>query len=329
MTASNDQSHDRPTDDACRALQRGTPAWIRAVADGEIPEPADLTADLTDGETRAIAFERELRSRTAAVFTASGGVRTPEGLRARILAAVEHDRAMDANAEAASSSVPERLATQTSSPSFWASPRKWAPLAAAAAVLLVGGVYLSSGVFSANGSGSQIELSTAGFDPQMAQYITREHQNACERSADVVKNFRFTDASTAIQQVSDFLGKTLCIKRMPGTMGCTAPIAYEGGETAQIPGTEKSLHLLMRLEGAGDAETTTASLFVMPQPEGLSLDPAVTYELNPGKYHCEGYRVAVWASNGLVYTLVTRAEAEAARDTVLSAMYRPAPSADL
>jgi hypothetical protein len=298
-----------------------------------------------------MAAEHNLRQATGRVM---GTVTAPAGLRDRIMAAVEADR----NGEAAvqdvqAASIASADGRDTRDQATWtnASGEKartskdtrdggdrylpsWMGFAAAAAVLLAATLYFTS-LF---GQGGAID-SQFRFNLAQASYITETHTRACTKTADVVADFEWTDETTVMNDISAFIGSTLCIGRLPGTQGCTLPVNFAGAGDCNLPGTDKAMHVLMRFAGsaeavnvpnsASSAESTTASLFISQAPGADSFDAfdsEVTYRMDGAKYGCEGFEILMWEVNGVRYHLATRNEARELAEMILAGFGRPAPS---
>jgi hypothetical protein len=152
---------------------------------------------------------------------------------------------------------------------------------------------------------------------QLSSYLATEH-DACLASELVLsQHLEITDAAAVPQKIRAIVGRPISTELME-----SANFKFIGAGSCEVPGADKSAHLLFRRMKDDGTEGPLVSVFVEPDASRLGLAEGTTYAIKDGSS-----RVYAWVSDGLVYYVVTRCSKSC--DAARRELHAPATVADL
>ncbi len=284
------QGQDRPSQP--ESLE---PAVIlRAAADDELlPEQQiSLQSHLAQnpGDDARISFERELRVSCARVMAAPAA---PAGLREKIAARLEADRADDEGGPA-----PISINSAGVDRFFWTRARRAASMAAAILVLVaVAVVYRQTQVLS--------------YAMQLSSFVTGEHDRCFTPKGEIISKFTIADAADIQAASLDWLGEDQDLDDLGvGEMIANANLTFLGAGRCAVPGQGSSGHLIF--ESQSDPGRTI-SLFVQRYKADPVLDESVLYSLKAETWPEASAPIVFWRRGEVVYYLICPIQETGAR----------------
>jgi len=288
---------------------------IRAAADGEIP--AHQAGPDPQG---AIAFERMLCASVGRAMGEADELRTPEGLRERVQAAI----AADAAGERPDSQLAERLvarAEQTRSQSFWSGQMIVSVSTLAAAILMMAAVLNFS-------SPASVPASNLSYSQTLAQFVSGEHARIAENASAAASKLVVTSHDDAIDRLASRLGAPPVAPPVGSGVGIGEnAVTFRGFGDCAVPGEGASGHSQYFINN-GDAPEACVSLFVKLNDKHLEIEPGITYELKTG-VAIDGPRVIIWTDGKLTYLLVADDPQGQICERILDQMGQSAPTGTL
>lgn len=289
----NPMAFDETHPDGCGRPAGSIGALIRAAADGELTDEQvaafeKLCAERNCTEDR-VRFEQTLRECCGRVM---GAPSCSEALRARVQALAEQTRP---------GAVRGGRAPASGRPGFWAG----APLLTLAATVLLtaAGVFVWQAARLPGPAAPGAAHHEVAYRDRIAGFVADEHAR-CRTDAAALS---LRDLDQARRHFVSAFG-TECVG-----LSDADSLTFRGGGDCRPPGADRAAHFRFDAASAG-GEPLAVSLFVMPDNGRLPLEDGTTYRMNARACTESGLTLHAWRAEGLLYLLVSEADAcDAAR----------------